>query len=62
MAKFLTSAAEIEQLPKKGLYKIHNNELFQDEDGTIYLAWRGFYTDNFTWINSSDWDIRCIPR
>lgn len=59
MGKFLTSAAAIEQLPKKGTYKLLNNELFQDDDGSIYLAWRGFKTDNFTWINSSDWDIRC---
>ena len=59
MGKFLTSAAAIEQLPKKGTYKLLNNELFQDNDGSIYLAWRGFKTDNFTWINSSDWDIRC---
>lgn len=35
------------------------NELYKDEDGIIYLAWRNFQTDNFTWINSSDWDTRC---
>lgn len=59
MGKFLTSASRIEQLPKKGMYKLLDNELYQDDDGAIYLAWRGFQTDNFTWINSSDWDIRC---
>ena len=59
MGKFLTSGAEIEQLPKRGLYKILGNELYQDDDGSIYLAWRGFKTDNFTWINSSSWDTRC---
>lgn len=59
MGKFLTAAARIAQLPQKGMYKLIDNELFQDDDGNIYLAWRGFATDNFTWINSSDWDIRC---
>ena len=59
MGKFLTAAARIAQLPQKGMYKLIDNELFQDDDGNIYLAWRGFTTDNFTWINSADWDIRC---
>lgn len=59
MGKFLTKASRIEQLPKKGMYKLLDNELFEDDDGSIYLTWRGFETDNFTWINSSDWDIRC---
>ena len=59
MGKFLTTASRIEQLPKKGMYKLLDNELYQDDDGSIYLVWRGFETDNFTWINSSDWDTRC---
>lgn len=59
MGKFLTSPAKIEQTSKKGIYKVLDNELYQDDDGTIYLVWRGFISDNFTWINSSDWDIRC---
>lgn len=59
MGKFLTTAARIEQLPKKGMYKLLDNELYKDDDGSIYLAWRGFETDNFTWINSNDWDTRC---
>ena len=59
MGKFLTSPALTEQLPKKGMYKILANELYKDDDGAIYLAWRGFQTDNFTWINSNDWDTRC---
>lgn len=59
MGKFLTTAATIEQQGKKGIYKVCDNELYKDDDGTIYLVWRGFKTDNFTWINSSDWDIRC---
>lgn len=59
MGKFLTDAARIEQIPKKGMYKVLDNELYQDDDGFIYLVWRGFQTDNFTWIRSNDWDIRC---
>lgn len=59
MGKFLTTASRIEQLPKKGMYKLLDNELYQDDDGSIYLAWREFETDNFTWINSNDWDTRC---
>lgn len=59
MGKFLTSPAVTQQLPEKGLYKVCSNELFKDDDNAIYLVWRGFCTDNFTWINSNDWDIRC---
>ena len=59
MGKFLTTSAVIKQSPKKGLYTVCENELYQDDDASIYLVWRGFWTDNFTWINSSDWDIRC---
>lgn len=59
MGKFLTSPADIRQTDKKGIYEVTENELYKDDDGSIYLVWRGFRTDNFTWINSSDWDIRC---
>ena len=59
MSKFLTTPAKIEQLPTKGMYRVCENELYKDDDGSIYLVWRGFQTDNFTWINSSDWDTRC---
>lgn len=59
MGEFLTSAARIEQLPQKGLYKLLDNELYKDDDVSLNLHLRGFETDNFTWINSSDWDIRC---
>ncbi|DAB01931.1 TPA: hypothetical protein CPT96_03235 [Candidatus Gastranaerophilales bacterium HUM_10] len=59
MGKFLTCPARIEQLDEKGKYKVLDNELYKDDDGSIYLVWRGYETDNFTWINSNDWDIRC---
>lgn len=32
---------------------------FIEKHKKIYIVWRGFETDNFTWINSGDWDIRC---
>lgn len=59
MGEFLTAASRIEQLSRKGMYKLLDNELYKDDDGAIYLVWRGFETDNFTWINSGDYDIRC---
>lgn len=57
--RFLTPKSTIQQLNKKGMYRVCDNELYEDEDEQIYLCWRNFQTDNFTWINSSDWDIRC---
>ena len=30
-----------------------------DDDGAIYIVPRNYQTDNFTWINSTAWDIRC---
>lgn len=59
MGKFLTSPALTEQLPEKGMYKVLGNELYKDDDGSIYLCWNSFKTDNFTWIKKGDWDIRC---
>lgn len=59
MGKFLTSSSEAKQLPIKGMYKLSHNELFKDDDGKIYLAWKGFQTDQFTWINACNWDTRC---
>ena len=59
MTKFITCASRTEQLPEKGMYKLLDNELYLDDDYLIYLAWRGYRTDNFTWIKNSNWDIRC---
>ena len=59
MGKFLTTGAITQQLNEKGMYKLLNNSLYKDDDGYIYLAWKGLRTDNFTWINSNDWDTRC---
>lgn len=59
MGQFLTSASRVEQLPRKTMYRLLDNELYQDDDGSIYLAWRNYETDNFTWLNHSGYDIRC---
>lgn len=56
---FITPKAAIRQLNAKGMYQVLENELYIDEDSIPYFCWRLFQTDNFTWINSSDWDIRC---
>lgn len=59
MGKFLTAPAITQQVPKKGMYKLSDNELYKDDDGSINYHWRNFWTDNFTWIKKGDWDIRC---
>lgn len=59
MGKFITTPTPILPLKERGKYRLIANELYQDDDGSIYLAWRNFETDNFTWIRSNDWDIRC---
>jgi hypothetical protein len=58
MSKFLTASSEAKQLPKKGMFVLSHNELYKDEDGTIYIAWRGFRTDQFTWLRKANWDTR----
>jgi len=58
MGKFLTSASRIEQVGNRK-YKLLDNELYKDDDGSIYLAWQNYVTDNFTWINSNGYDTRC---
>ena len=59
MGKFLTSSSETKQMPEKGMFRLSHNELYKDDDGKIYLAWRGFRTDHFTWIRKANWDTRC---
>lgn len=59
MGKFLTTCSGSRQKPKKGMYELEFNELYKDDDESIYLAWRRFWTDHFTWIVSGDWDTRC---
>lgn len=59
MGRFLTDPPLCVHTDMKKMYRLAENVLYQDDDGTIYLAWRNFTTDNFTWINSTGWDVRC---
>ena len=64
--KWLTDKSRIEQSDKAGDWYLLDNELFQDEDGSIYLTPRNYKTDNYTipdWVawlagNKSKWDVR----
>ena len=64
--EFLTANARMEQTAKPGIWQTIDNQLFKDEDGTIYLVPRYYKTDNYTipdWIawlggNKSKWDVR----
>lgn len=64
--KWLTEKSRLEQSEEVGKWILLDNELFLDEDGTIYITPRNFITDNFTipdWIawlggNKSKYDVR----
>ena len=66
MGRFLTGVARIQQTDMKRVWKVLDNELYLDDDGTIYLVPRNFYTDNYTiptwiaWLGGSpvDNDVR----
>ena len=51
--KWLTKPALLQKLPTPNKWLMVENELFQDEDGSIYLVPRLYKTDNYTipdWI------------
>lgn len=64
--KWLTEKSRIEQGNDANDWYLLDNELFEDEDGSIYLTPRNYKTDNYTipdWIawlggNKSKWDVR----
>lgn len=64
--KWITDNSRLEKLSEANKWRMIDNELFQDEDGSIYLTPRNYETDNYTipdWIawlggNKSKWDIR----
>lgn len=66
MMKWITDNSRLEKLSEANKWLMVDNELFQDEDGSIYLTPRNYETDNYTipdWIawlggNKSKWDIR----
>lgn len=48
MGKFITSHSRFEQtnIPEK--WKLIDNQIYQDDDGTLYLCPRNYITDGFT--------------
>lgn len=68
--KWLTDNVRLEQTDKNGIWKTLDNQLFQDEDGRIYLAPRYILTDGYTipnwiaWLGGSkmQWDTRCSTQ
>lgn len=67
MGKFLTSHSRIEQLDIPEMWKMLDNQLYKDDDGTIYLCPRNYLTDGYSipdavaWVAGSKmkWDTRC---
>jgi hypothetical protein len=66
LMRFITSMAETEQSEDNGKWYTEHNQLFEDEDGKIYLVPRNYKTDGYTipnWIawlggGKMQWDIR----
>ena len=64
--KWLTDKARIQQSDEENDWYLADNELYQDDDGCIYLIPRNYKTDNYTipdWIawlagGKSKWDVR----
>ena len=48
MGRFLTQKVRMEQCHERRYWHTHDNELYKDDDGTIYLTPRHFKTDNYT--------------
>lgn len=64
--KWLTSKSRLEQAEKPNKWYLTDNEIYKDEDGSIYLVPRNYMTDNYTipdllaWIagSKSKYDVR----
>ena len=48
MGTFLTAHSRLEQLNYNEKWKLIDNQLYKDDDGTIYLCPRNYITDGFT--------------
>ena len=48
MGRFLTQKVRMEQCCQRRYWHTLDNELYKDDDGTIYIVPRHFKTDNFT--------------
>ena len=67
MGQYLTNRVRLEQTNKKRVFRTLDNELYKDDDGTLYIVPRYFCTDNYTiplWIavlGGSPVDYRVEP-
>ena len=67
MGEYLTERVRLEQTEKKRVFRTLDNELYKDDDGTIYIVPRYFCTDNYTipmwvsWLGGSPVDYRVEP-
>lgn len=65
-AKWLTDGSTLQKMKKPNKWILRHNELFLDEDGSIYLVPKNYITDNYTipdwlaWLagSKSKYDIR----
>lgn len=53
--KWLTDNSRLEKLNEANEWTLVDNELFQDEDGAIYLVPKNYKTDNYTIPNWIAW-------
>lgn len=66
MGRWLTDNSRLIKSARPNRWILLDNELYQDDDGAIYLAPRNYDTDNYSipdWIaffagNKSKWDVR----
>lgn len=63
---WLTDDSRLEKLSEPNKWLLVDNELYKDDDGSIYIVPRNYKSDNYTvpdWIawlggNKSKWDVR----
>lgn len=66
MGRFITSKSRIEQTDLPGYWRTLDNELYLDDDSTLYLVPRYFWSDGYTfpgWVmailgDKQKWDVR----
>lgn len=66
MGNFITGKAEVKQSDINGKWYTSHNQLYQDDDGVLYLVPRNYQTDGYTiprwlaWLGGGrmQWDIR----
>ena len=46
--RWLTDSSSLQKRPEPNKWLMRHNELFEDEDGSIYLVPRNYITDNYT--------------